>query len=60
MVLQSLVVVPPGQTRVVQFFGRYVGTVHKPGFWWALPLTVRMDVSVRVRNFETNQGRRLR
>jgi regulator of protease activity HflC (stomatin/prohibitin superfamily) len=54
VVLQSLVVVPPGQTRVVQFFGRYAGTVRQPGFWWVLPLTVRLGVSVRVRNFETN------
>ncbi|MGH8891662.1 MAG: SPFH domain-containing protein [Acidothermaceae bacterium] len=54
VVLQSLTVVPPGRTRVVQFFGRYAGTVRRPGFWWVLPLTVRVAVSVRVRNFETN------
>jgi regulator of protease activity HflC (stomatin/prohibitin superfamily) len=54
VVLQSLTVVPPGQTQVVQFFGRYVGTVRRSGFWWMLPLTVRVRVSVRVRNFETN------
>jgi regulator of protease activity HflC (stomatin/prohibitin superfamily) len=54
VVLQSLVVVPPGQTQVVQFFGRYAGTVRQPGFWWVVPLTVRVRVSVRVRNFETN------
>ena len=46
---------PPGQTSVVQFFGRYVGTVRRPGFWWVLPLTIRRRVSVRVRNFETNR-----
>ena len=51
----SLAVVPPGQTSVVQFFGTYVGTVRRPGFWWTLPLTVRRRVSVRVRNFETNR-----
>jgi hypothetical protein len=50
----GLVIVPPGQTSVVQFFGHYVGTVSRPGFWWVLPLTVRRRVSVRVRNFETN------
>ncbi|MGH9171575.1 MAG: SPFH domain-containing protein [Acidimicrobiales bacterium] len=50
----SLVVVTPGQTSVVQFFGSYVGTVRKPGFWWVLPLTVRYKISVRARNFETN------
>ncbi|HLN43855.1 MAG TPA: SPFH domain-containing protein [Acidimicrobiales bacterium] len=54
LVITSLVIVPPGQTSVVQFFGRYVGTVRRPGFWWVLPLTVRRRVSVRVRNFETN------
>jgi regulator of protease activity HflC (stomatin/prohibitin superfamily) len=49
----SLVIVPPGRTSVIQFFGSYVGTVRHPGFWWVLPLTVRRTVSVRVRNFET-------
>ncbi len=55
IVVASLVVVPPGQTSVIQFFGTYVGTVGSPGFWWVLPLTVRRRVSVRVRNFETNR-----
>ena len=55
VVLQSLVAVQPGQTRVVQFFGRYVGTVRRPGLSWILPLTARVGVSVRVRNFETNR-----
>jgi hypothetical protein len=54
LVVTSLVVVPPGQTSVVQFFGDYVGTVRRAGFWWVLPLTLRRKVSVRVRNFETN------
>ncbi len=54
LIALSLVVVPPGRTSVVQFFGRYVGTVSRSGFWWVLPLTVRRSVSVRVRNFETN------
>ena len=55
LVITSLVIVAPGQTSVVQFFGSYVGTVRRPGFWWVLPLTVRRRVSVRVRNFETNR-----
>jgi regulator of protease activity HflC (stomatin/prohibitin superfamily) len=54
LIVSSLVIVTPGSTSVVQFFGRYVGTVVRPGFWWLLPLTVRRRVSVRVRNFETN------
>ena len=54
LIITSLAIVTPGQTSVIQFFGRYIGTVRQPGFWWVLPLTVRRGVSVRVRNFETN------
>ena len=49
-----LVVIAPGETRVVQFFGRYIGTVRRTGLTWVLPLSTRWRVSVRVRNFETN------
>jgi hypothetical protein len=54
VVMGSLVIVQPGQTRVVQFFGSYVGTVRKTGLSWTRPLTKHRDVSVRVRNFETS------
>jgi regulator of protease activity HflC (stomatin/prohibitin superfamily) len=50
----SLVIVPPGQTSVVQFFGSYIGTLRHPGLSWVIPLTSRRRISVRVRNFETN------
>jgi len=49
----SLVIVAPGQTSVIQFFGRYIGTVRRPGFYCVVPLSQRRRVSVRVRNFET-------
>jgi len=55
LVLSTLVIVAPGRSQVVQFFGSYVGTVRRPGLWCVLPLTVRRTVSVRVRNFETNR-----
>ncbi len=54
LVLSSLTIVQPGETRVVRFFGRYVGTVRRSGLWWLLPLSDRRNVSIRVRNFETN------
>jgi regulator of protease activity HflC (stomatin/prohibitin superfamily) len=53
VVITSLVIVPPGQSSVIQFFGHYIGTVSRSGFWWVAPLTVRRGVSLRVRNFET-------
>ena len=54
IILASLVIVQPGQTRVVRFFGSYIGTVRRTGLWWLLALTDRRNVSIRVRNFETN------
>jgi hypothetical protein len=54
VIFASLVIVQPGQTRVVRFFGSYVGTVRRTGLSWILPLTDRRNVSIRVRNFETS------
>jgi hypothetical protein len=55
LALTSLVIVQPGQTKVVQFFGRYIGTVRRTGMSMVMPLSTRRSVSVRVRNFETNR-----
>lgn len=46
-------IIDPGHTRVVQFFGRYVGTNRRTGLTMVPPLTTTKKVSVRVRNFET-------
>jgi regulator of protease activity HflC (stomatin/prohibitin superfamily) len=54
MIASSLVIVQPGHTKVVRFFGNYVGTVRRTGLWWILPLADRRRLSIRVRNFETN------
>ncbi len=55
LTLTTHVIVAPGQSSVVQFFGRYVGTVRRPGFFCVMPLVLRRRVSVRVRNFETGR-----
>jgi regulator of protease activity HflC (stomatin/prohibitin superfamily) len=54
IIFGSLVIVQPGDTRVVRFFGSYVGSVRRTGLSWVLPLADRRKVSIRVRNFETN------
>jgi regulator of protease activity HflC (stomatin/prohibitin superfamily) len=54
VILTSLVIVQPGHTKVVRFFGSYVGTVRRTGLSWILPLADRRNLSIRVRNFETN------
>ncbi|MEA4942950.1 MAG: SPFH domain-containing protein [Propionicimonas sp.] len=51
----AITVVSPGDTRVLQFFGRYTGTVRTPGLSMIRPFTLGKRVSVKVRNFETNE-----
>src|SRR5262249_36763204 len=43
----------PNQSRVVQLFGKYVGTVIDVGFFYGNPLYYRKRVSLRVRTLET-------
>ncbi|MFT3969179.1 MAG: SPFH domain-containing protein [Micropruina sp.] len=51
----ALTVVDPGETRAVQLFGRYIGTLRADGLQMTFPLVTRRKVSVKVRNFETNE-----
>ncbi|MEU4314681.1 SPFH domain-containing protein [Nocardia sp. NPDC024068] len=53
--ITGLTVVNPNEAKVVQFFGRYIGSVSDPGFFSVLPLTDRRSISLRVRNFETQK-----
>ncbi len=55
LLMTGLAVINPGQTRVVQLFGRYLGTIRRTGLVFTVPLTTRKRVSVRVRNFETSE-----
>ena len=48
-------VVPPNTARVVLLFGKYLGSIKTPGFWWVNPLTTRRLVSLKVRNFESGK-----
>ncbi|GAA4675544.1 SPFH domain-containing protein [Streptomyces chumphonensis] len=45
--------VAPGEARVIQLFGRYVGTLRTDGLRWVNPLTSSTRISTRVRNHET-------
>lgn len=48
-------VVNPNEGKVLQLFGKYVGTVRDPGLRWANPFYTKKRVSLRVRNFETSK-----
>ena len=50
-------VVNPNEGRVVQFFGRYVGTAKDQGLRWANPFYTKRRISLRVRNFATGRSK---
>jgi len=52
--LTSVRIISPGETRVIQFFGRYIGTIRHTGLRAIPPLSNPTKVSIKVRNFETN------
>ncbi len=51
--LGGLTMVSPGEARVVQLFGRYIGSIRTEGLRWVNPFTSRAKVSTRIRNHQT-------
>jgi SPFH domain/Band 7 family protein len=51
----GLFMVHPNEAKVLQLFGKYVGTAHDPGLKWANPFYAKTPVSTRVRNFESSK-----
>ena len=51
----GLFMVQPNQGKVLQLFGKYVGTAKQPGLRWANPFFTKKPVSLRVRNFESGK-----
>jgi regulator of protease activity HflC (stomatin/prohibitin superfamily) len=53
VIVSGLTVINPNEARVIQFFGRYVGSIRDAGFHWTVPLSTKRRLSLRVRNFES-------
>ncbi|ALO42222.1 SPFH domain-containing protein [Pseudoalteromonas phenolica] len=53
--LAGLFMVQPNQGRVLTLFGSYVGTVKENGLRWTVPFFIRRNISLRLRNFESNK-----
>lgn len=51
----GFIVVQPNESRVLIFFGKYIGTVRNSGFWWVNPFTIKRKVSLRIRNFNSDK-----
>jgi SPFH domain / Band 7 family len=51
----GLFVVNPNEAKVLQLFGKYVGSARAPGLRFANPFYTKRRVSLRVRNFESTR-----
>jgi SPFH domain / Band 7 family len=54
-VARGLMVIPPNTAKVMLLFGDYQGTVKDSGLFWVNPFFSRLTVSMRARNFESEQ-----
>ncbi|MGG5317274.1 SPFH domain-containing protein [Enterococcus sp. AZ072] len=52
--ISSLTIVSPNQAKAVLFFGKYVGTIKGNGLFVTTPLTQKIKVSMKVRNFNSS------
>jgi regulator of protease activity HflC (stomatin/prohibitin superfamily) len=55
LLMAGVFTVHPNEAKVLQLFGRYVGTVANRGLRWGNPFYTKHKVSLRVRNFETGK-----
>ncbi|HQZ39880.1 MAG TPA: SPFH domain-containing protein [Vicinamibacterales bacterium] len=55
VLLFGLFMVNPNEGKVLQLFGRYVGTAKVQGLRWANPFLTKKSVSLRIRNFESSR-----
>lgn len=53
IIASSLTVIQPNEAKVLTFFGRYIGTIRDAGLFVTVPLTNKVPVSLRVRNFNS-------
>lgn len=55
LVMTMVKIQAPGDSRVLTFFGTYIGTLRRVGISLVPPLTSAKKISVKARNFETNE-----
>ncbi len=51
----GLMIIYPNQSRVLTFFGKYVGTIKDNGFLWVNPFFRKKKISLRARNFDSER-----
>jgi regulator of protease activity HflC (stomatin/prohibitin superfamily) len=53
LLLPGFVILQPNESLVSLLFGSYVGTEHRPGFWWVNPFNAKKKISRRLETLES-------
>lgn len=53
LVLPGFIAIEPNSSRVLNLFGKYVGSVKDSGFFWINPFYTKRKISLRAVNFDT-------
>ncbi|KYG31072.1 SPFH domain-containing protein [Priestia endophytica] len=51
----GITIVQPNQSKVIIFFGDYLGSIRDSGLFMTIPFSTRRTVSLRVRNFNSKR-----
>ncbi|MGS0764915.1 SPFH domain-containing protein [Syntrophomonas curvata] len=51
--LTGITVVQPNESKVITFFGKYIGSIRESGIWLKVPFSIHRKVSLRVSNFNS-------
>ena len=53
LIMAGFIAIEPNNSRVLNLFGKYVGTVKDDGFYWVNPFFTKKKISLRANNFDT-------
>jgi len=53
IILSGFVAIEPNSSRVLNLFGKYVGSIKDNGFFWINPFFAKRKISLRAVNFDT-------
>src|SRR5690349_11048027 len=53
--MRGLMIIPPNHARVLNFFGKYSGTVKENGWWFVNPFNTVENISLRSQNLESSR-----
>ena len=53
VILKGLIIVHPNHSRILNFFGKYVGTIKENGLYFVNPLYTSFKISLRAENMQS-------